>query len=43
MMNGMMEGGGMMWGMGLIWLLVIAALVLGVGALVKYLFFKPKR
>jgi hypothetical protein len=27
----------MMWGMGLIWLLVIAVLVLGIAALVKYL------
>jgi hypothetical protein len=42
-MNGMMEGGSMMWGMGLIWLLVIVLLVLGVAALVKYLFFNKKR
>jgi hypothetical protein len=34
MMNGM---GGMMWGMGLLWLLIIAVLVLGTAALVKYL------
>lgn len=38
MMNDMMNGG-MMWGMGLIWLLVATLLVLGVAALVKYLFF----
>jgi len=30
--------GGMMWGMGLVWLLVIVVLVLGVAALIKYLF-----
>jgi hypothetical protein len=38
MMNDMM-GGGMMWGMGLIWLLVAIVLILGIAALVKYLFF----
>lgn len=43
MMNGqggMMEGmGGLaMWGMGFIWLLVVVLLVLGIAALVKYLF-----
>lgn len=37
MMNGM--SGGMMWGMGLIGLLVLVLLVLGIAALVKYLFF----
>lgn len=38
--NDMMEGmGGMMWGMGLVWLLVVLVLVLGIAALVKYLFF----
>jgi flagellar basal body-associated protein FliL len=42
MMNAMTEGGAMMWGMGLIWLLVIVLLVLGVAALVKYLFFDRK-
>ncbi|MEN2980485.1 hypothetical protein P7L78_06920 [Tistrella bauzanensis] len=36
MMDGM--GGMMMWGMGLVWLLVIVLLVLGIAALVKYLF-----
>jgi hypothetical protein len=39
MMDGMMNMmGGMGWGMGLISLLVIALLVLGIAALVKYLF-----
>ena len=38
MMDGMM-GGGIMWAMGIVWLLVILFLVLGIGALVKYLFF----
>lgn len=33
--NGM---GGMMWGMDLLGLLVLAALVLGIAALLKYLF-----
>ncbi|GGG52477.1 hypothetical protein GCM10010964_44540 [Caldovatus sediminis] len=37
MMHGMMDGG-MMWGMGLIWLLLLVLLVLGIAALVKYLF-----
>lgn len=32
--------GGMMWGMGLVWLIIVVVLVLGVAALVKYLFFK---
>ncbi|WP_290482190.1 hypothetical protein [Hyphomonas sp. UBA3201] len=36
MMDGM--GGMMMWGMGLVWLLAIILLVLGIAALVKYLF-----
>lgn len=39
-MHDMMDGGGMMWDMGIVWLLVIVALVLGVAALVKYLFFR---
>ena len=30
----------MMWGMGFVWLLAILLLVLGIAALVKYLFFK---
>lgn len=30
-------GGGMMFGMGLIWILVIAALILAVVALIKYI------
>ena len=40
MSQGMMHGGAMMWGMGLIGLLAVAALVLLVGAAVKYLFFE---
>jgi hypothetical protein len=31
--------GGMMWGMGWLWLLVVLLVVLGVAALLKYLFF----
>ena len=42
MMNGMMSGG-MMWGMGLFGLLILLLLVLGVGALIKYLFFDSQR
>ena len=42
MMDGMM-GGGMMWGMGLFWLVILVVVVLGAGALVKYLFFGDKR
>lgn len=34
--------GGMMWGMGLVWLLVVAVLVLGVAALIKYLLSRPR-
>jgi hypothetical protein len=37
MMHDMM-GGGMMWGMGLAGLLIVLLLILGVAALVKYLF-----
>jgi hypothetical protein len=33
-----MMGGGMMWGMGLLWLLLLVLLILGIAALVKYLF-----
>ncbi len=39
MMHDMMMGSGMMWAMGLVWLLVILVLILGIAALVKYLFF----
>ena len=40
-MDQMMEGSGtMMWGMGLFWLLALVFLVLGIAALVKYLFFR---
>jgi hypothetical protein len=34
----MMDGGGMMWAMGVFWLLVVVLLLLGIAALVKYLF-----
>lgn len=38
-MGGMMDAmGGMIWGMGLFWLLVLVLLVLGIAALVKYIF-----
>jgi hypothetical protein len=37
MMNMM---GGMGWAMGPVWLLLVLVLVLGVAALVKYVFFK---
>lgn len=39
MMNDMMDGlSGMGWGMGLVSLLVILVLILGIAALLKYLF-----
>jgi hypothetical protein len=38
MMQGMMHGD-MMWGMGLVGLIVLVLIVLGIAALVKYLFF----
>ena len=41
MMDGMM-GGWMMWGMGLGWLLISVLVVLGIAALVKYLFFDKR-
>jgi len=31
---------GMGWGMGALWLLVVLILVLGIAALIKYVFFK---
>lgn len=37
-MNDMMSGGAMMWSMGIVWLLVLVLVVLGIAALVKYLF-----
>lgn len=43
MMGGMMDGGPIMWGMSLFWLLLLVLLVLGVAALVKYLFFDKRR
>jgi threonine/homoserine/homoserine lactone efflux protein len=39
MMQGMMHGDGVMWGMGLIGLIVLLLVILGIAALVKYLFF----
>ncbi len=42
MMNSMMDGG-MMWGMGLFGMLILLLLVLGLGALIKYLFFDNRR
>ena len=41
MMDGMM-GGWMMWGMGLGWLLILLLVVLGIAALIKYLFFDKR-
>ena len=35
----MMMSGGMMWGMGFLWLLLTLLVLLGIAALVKYLFF----
>ncbi|WP_306119274.1 MULTISPECIES: hypothetical protein [unclassified Roseitalea] len=35
--NGMMDGGWWFGGMGLVWLLIVALLVLGIAALIKYL------
>ena len=35
--------GGMMWSMGLIGILVLVLLILGVAALIKYLFFDSRR
>jgi hypothetical protein len=32
-----MCGGSMIWGAGLVWLLVVAVLILGIAALIKYL------
>jgi hypothetical protein len=40
MMHDIMMNSGMMWGMGLIGLLVILVLMLGIVALVKYVFFR---
>jgi hypothetical protein len=43
-MGDMMDGiGAIMGGMGLLWLLVLVLVVLGVAALVKYLFFSGSR
>jgi hypothetical protein len=40
MMDGGMMGGGMMWGMGAFSAVVLILVVLLIGALVKYLFFR---
>ncbi len=40
MMQDMIMNSGMMWGMALLWLLVAALLILGIAALVKYVFFR---
>ena len=40
MMHDMMMSGAMMWGMALLWLLVVILLILGIAALVKYIFFR---
>jgi len=42
-MTEMMQSTGMIWGMGLIWLLVLADLILGGAALLKYLFANRSR
>ena len=39
MMHDMMSGG-MMWGLGIIWLLLIVLVILGIAALIKYVFFR---
>lgn len=41
-MSNMMSGD-MMWGMGVFGLLILLLLVLGVGALIKYIFFGDRR
>lgn len=43
MMNGMMDCGSGMWVMGLAGILVLVLLILGIAALVKYLFFTGRR
>lgn len=46
-MQGMMSGGGMMgpmmWGMAIFWLLLVVLLLLGIAALIKYLFKRSPR
>jgi hypothetical protein len=39
MMHDMMMNSAMMWGMALVWLLVVILLILGIAALVEYVFF----
>lgn len=41
MQDGMM-GGPMIWGMGIGWVLILILVILGIAALIKYLFQKPK-
>jgi hypothetical protein len=41
-MNEMMGGSAMMWGMGIAWLILLILVVLGIAALVKYLFMNPR-
>jgi hypothetical protein len=38
-MHDVMMSGGMMWGMGFLWLPLALLVLLGIAALVKYLFF----
>jgi hypothetical protein len=38
-----MMNGSAMWGSDLVWLLLVVLLVLGIAALVKYLFFDRRR
>ena len=42
MMDRMMGSGWMMGGMGVGWLLILVLIALGIGALVKYLFFDKR-
>lgn len=41
MHDGMMQGP-MMWGMRIVWILLLAFLILGIAAAIKYLFFGRK-
>jgi hypothetical protein len=41
MHDGMMHGP-MMWGMGIAWILVLVFVILGIAALIKYLFLSGK-
>lgn len=35
-----MMSGGMIWGMGISWLILIVLIILGISALIKYVFFR---